>query len=141
MEPNLPTPLRSSEIISPQSSEAPQSAGAFAERGPIGPGTERSETKGPSIDGDSPVASPPPQLTSLPGVLPVSDNASQVSQSLSTSPAIAADEDLVEKEWVDKAKKLVAQTKDDPYQQEKQVSKLQADYLKKRYGKDLKVDE
>ncbi len=27
----------------------------------------------------------------------------------------------------------------DPYVQEKEVSKLQADYLKKRYGKDVKV--
>lgn len=55
------------------------------------------------------------------------------------NPLVAADEDLVEKEWVDKAKKIVNATKDDPYNQEKQVSKLQADYLKKRYGKEVKL--
>lgn len=54
-------------------------------------------------------------------------------------PTVAADEDVIEKEWVDKAKKLIAQTKDDPYTQEKEVSKLQADYLKKRYGKEVKL--
>ena len=56
-----------------------------------------------------------------------------------TIPAVAADDEVIEKEWVDKAKKIVADTKDDPYTQEKAVSKLQADYLKKRYGKELKV--
>jgi hypothetical protein len=29
------------------------------------------------------------------------------------------------------------QTKDDPYRREQEVSKLQADYLRKRYGKEL----
>lgn len=57
------------------------------------------------------------------------------------NPVTAADEEVIEKEWVDKAKKIITQTKDDPYKQEKEVSKLQADYLKKRYGKDIKVVE
>ncbi len=54
-------------------------------------------------------------------------------------PMIAGDDEVIEKEWVDKAKRIVDQTKDNPYQQEKEVSKLQADYLKKRYGKDVKL--
>jgi hypothetical protein len=56
-----------------------------------------------------------------------------------TNPAAAADDDLIEKEWVERAKKIVASTKSDPYLQEQQVSKLQADYLKKRYGKEVKL--
>ena len=55
------------------------------------------------------------------------------------NPSVASDEEVIEKEWVDKAKKIITQTKDDPYKQEKEVSKLQADYLKKRYGKDIKI--
>lgn len=55
------------------------------------------------------------------------------------TPTVAADDEVIEKEWVDKAKKIVSQTKDNPYEQEKEVSKLQADYLKKRYGKDVKL--
>ena len=53
------------------------------------------------------------------------------------NPAVAADEDLIEKEWVDKAKKIIAETRDDPHKREREVGKLQADYLKKRYGKEL----
>ena len=55
------------------------------------------------------------------------------------SPLVAADDDLIEKEWVDKAKKIVNETKDNPHQQEKAVNKLQIDYLKKRYGRELGV--
>ena len=55
------------------------------------------------------------------------------------NPLVAGDDDLIEKEWVDKAKKIIQQTKSDPYAQEKEVSKLQADYIKKRYGKDVKL--
>ncbi len=56
-------------------------------------------------------------------------------------PIAADDADVIEKEWVDKAKKIVGATKDDPHQQEKEVSKLQADYLMKRYGKQMKLSE
>lgn len=52
-------------------------------------------------------------------------------------PQAAADDDLIEKEWVDKAKQIIAETKDDPHKREREVNRLQADYLKKRYGKEL----
>ncbi len=52
-------------------------------------------------------------------------------------PATAADEDLIEKEWVDKAKQIISQTRDDPARREREVGRLQVDYLKKRYGKEL----
>lgn len=57
------------------------------------------------------------------------------------APAIAKDEDLIEKEWVDKAKQIVNQTKNDPHQREKGVTKLKVDYLKKRFGRDLGSSE
>jgi hypothetical protein len=46
---------------------------------------------------------------------------------------------LIEKEWVEKAKKVVLETKHDPYLQGQEVSKLQADYLQKRYGKTVRL--
>jgi Txe/YoeB family toxin of Txe-Axe toxin-antitoxin module len=55
------------------------------------------------------------------------------------TPLTANDDDLIEKEWVQKAKQIVASTKNDPYRQEQEVSKLQADYLQKRYGKEIKL--
>lgn len=55
----------------------------------------------------------------------------------SSSPIVAADEDLIEKEWVDKAKQIVAETKDDPHKRAEQANALQKDYMKKRFGKDI----
>lgn len=58
-----------------------------------------------------------------------------------SGPAIADDVDVIEKEWVQKAKTIVSEHKHDPYTQEKETSRLQADYLKKRYGKEVKISE
>jgi hypothetical protein len=58
---------------------------------------------------------------------------------LNTTPAIADDVDLIEKEWVAKAREIVARTKADPYVQNKELNVFKADYMKKRYGKDVKV--
>lgn len=70
---------------------------------------------------------------------PVQSQNTSAAQSATNNPPVAADDDLIEKEWVDKAKMIVSQTRSDPYAQEKEVSKLQADYMKKRYGKDVKI--
>lgn len=56
-------------------------------------------------------------------------------------PDVANDDDLIEKEWVDKAKKIISETKSDPHAQEERVSKLQVDYVKKRYGRDLGAED
>lgn len=53
------------------------------------------------------------------------------------TPLVAGDEDLIEREWVDKAKKIVNDTKDDPYTREEAVNQLQKDYQQKRYGRGL----
>lgn len=57
------------------------------------------------------------------------------------APTTAEDADLIEKEWVLRAKALVAKTKDDPHQQNKELNLYKADYIKKRYNKDVKVSE
>lgn len=54
-----------------------------------------------------------------------------------TAPAIAGDDDLIEKEWVDKLKKIITLTAGDPYERTRVIAQLQADYLKKRYNKTL----
>jgi len=58
-----------------------------------------------------------------------------------TNNLIADDSDLIEKEWVDKAKAIVAQTKDDPHLQNQEITKVKTDYLKKRYNKDIKLSD
>lgn len=64
-----------------------------------------------------------------------------VSQPSSTTPLVAGDEDLIEKEWVDKAKEIIDQTKDDPHARTQKVNELQRDYLQKRYGKVVGASE
>ena len=69
---------------------------------------------------------------------PVSNTTSSVGDATSSAnPIVASDDDLIEKEWVDKAKKIVENTKNDPYKREDEVSKLRVDYLKKRFGREL----
>lgn len=69
-----------------------------------------------------------------PVAIPQSDDDSAQTDDTAT-PMVAADDDLIEKEWVDKAKKVISDTRDDPYRREQEVKKLQVDYVKKRYGK------
>lgn len=56
-----------------------------------------------------------------------------------STPPVADDVDLIEKEWVNKVKEIVEKTKNDPYEQSKQLTVLKADYLQKRYNKSIKL--
>lgn len=77
-------------------------------------------------------------LPSLPGPAGVNN---VTGSSAGSTPAIADDTDLIEKEWVEKAKEIVRRTKDDPHAQTDELNKMKADYLKKRYNKELKLSE
>lgn len=139
MEPQLPTPHGSPEtgparVPSVESFPGPsQPEGAPEE-------PERQESREQHQDGPKgdPVAvTAVPALPPLPTIAPPAQVAAPVADD--DNPVSAADDDLIEKEWVEKAKKVVAETKHDPYLQGQQVSRLQADYLKKRYGKTVNV--
>lgn len=138
MEPQLPKPQFGPEMTpAPQPMErggemfvAPKAPELAA---PLEAGKETHEavSDGPGSDPTfvQPFAPPPLPMNGPPqagtATTPVDD----------TNPAVAADDDLIEKEWVEKAKQVVAETRTDPHAQDIAVSKLQADYLKKRYGK------
>ena len=138
MEPQLPKPQ-----FGPEITPAPQSINNGGERfvapkipevaAPLEQGKETHEAMSDGPKGD-PVAAqpmaPPPLPTNGPSPGLTADPAHD-----DTNPAVAADDDLIEKEWVEKAKQVVAETRSDPYAQDMAVGKLQADYLKKRYGK------
>jgi len=53
----------------------------------------------------------------------------------------AGDTERIEPVWVDKAKQIIAQTQDDPYTQKNQMSKIKAEYIQKRFNKQIKTDE
>ena len=48
-------------------------------------------------------------------------------------------ENLSEKEWVDKAKTIVARTQGDPRAKSTQLTSLKKEYIEKRYGKHIIV--
>lgn len=83
----------------------------------------------------------PPVVPTVPSTIPQlgDDNTQQqaVRDDFSANPVSAADDDLIEKEWVDKAKKIIEDTKEDPYRRELEIGKLQRDYIRKRYGREI----
>lgn len=50
-------------------------------------------------------------------------------------PTTARDIDLMEDEWVKDLKKMITETKGDPYAREVRFKEMQMDYLKKRYNR------
>lgn len=79
----------------------------------------------------------PPPLVAIPvtdAPIPAIDPVSPVGVA---NPIAANDDDDIEKEWVDRAKQVIIQTKDNPYAREKAIGELQRDYLMKRYGRQI----
>lgn len=137
MEPTLPEPVPNKQKLPSQEVNSVPQESLSAD---IIPNTKVEQTREAP---PTPVAAPDP--TTQPVAIP-DDNTAQAGTtaddpSQANGPLIADDVDVIEKEWVDKAKRIVNATKEDPHQQEKEVSKLQADYLMKRYNKQLKLSE
>jgi len=99
---------------------------------------------GQMMPNPQPVPSALPQANSQstinePSTLPANIVAANPA-SAAQAPATADDSDLIEKEWVERAKAIVEGTRNDPYLQNKELNNFKADYMKKRYNKDIKVD-
>jgi hypothetical protein len=77
----------------------------------------------------------------IPATQSVASEESNREYNIVASPKIADDADLIEKEWVNRAKAIVARTIDNPQEQSKQMNRFKADYIKKRYNKDIKVSD
>lgn len=92
----------------------------------------------------APPAQPPIMPTTNP-LQPVQAQAFlQDDVSTSTNSArstLADDKDLIEKEWVNRAKAIVDRTRDDPYTQSEELTVVKADYMKQRYNKTLKLNK
>lgn len=138
MESHEPIPVPHQEVGHYQSKERPRDN----EGDSILPDVKK-DTGGERIEAKMGLASEPPlpiapqPTAQLPAPLANDPLATDHNISSSTNPLVAADDDLIEQEWVKKAKVIIEQTKTDPRLQESEVSKLQADYLKKRYGKEV----
>jgi hypothetical protein len=137
MEPKLPSPNFGRE-------QAPTGYSQSQEYAPAQPTPEVSVERGHeqfeqrSESAPAPVVAQPvlpPPVVAIPQ--PVAQTVQQQVPAVDDLPVVANDDDLIEKEWVDKAKKIIMETKDDPYRREQEVGRLQADYLYKRYGRKL----
>ena len=98
----------------------------------------------PSPLGSNPLQSPTQGVVGQPLGQPVmtSSTGMQAGLPADDSHVIAEDNDVIEKEWVDRAKKIISLTSNDPYVEAKEMNKLKATYMKKRFNKELpQVDE
>lgn len=144
MEPNSsshqggPSPERGPMLPTP---EAPAEAhqGASVERAPAAQEVDRPAGESANQNSGMPLPTPVPQPVTR--AAPVATTTDQPVATDIGAPDLADDVDVIEKEWVDKAKQIVKANVDDPAKQNHDVSMLKADYMKKRYGKDIKVPE
>lgn len=125
---NLPPPIPQGVETLPQLPEADTQQGI--ETAPAAPSKET----GPTLPRSTTSSAADPITAAAAGTLATAPVASD-------APAIADDNDLIEKEWVLKAKQIVERTKDDPYNQNKELNVFKADYMKKRYNKSIKLSE
>jgi hypothetical protein len=94
----------------------------------------------------APTASQPATLAPIPApgpvAIPVEDvQTIQKGQAIDDTGLKADEADLIEKQWVNKAKAIVVQTQDDPYNQKKEMGKVGAEYIKKRFNKTIPTDD
>jgi hypothetical protein len=140
MEPTQPSMSGSPEVgpIIPNLPEAPLRAPEHT------PESQSSvERPAPQEHSSDPrgAAAPPPMPTIPLPTSPTMSTDDSSDDSDDDNPAVAADDDLIEKEWVQKTKQVISETKHDPYAQELAITQIQADYLRKRYGKIIKIPD
>lgn len=111
-------------------------------------GQERTVERAPARPEKSPQQAKQPALPAIPDDIPsveppvIAAQPDDTAAPLSHGSAQASDDqDRIEPEWVDKAKAVISQTRQDPYMQKHEMSKIKADYIQKRFGKQIKTDE
>ena len=125
----------------PQPMEQPPSGEKKAEKAEKGStGAEAAFAEKSAQPGQPPAQAVPPANIPLP-TPPATPANDQAASSNSNNPATADDGDLIEKEWVSKAKQIVDKTRNDPYKQSEELTVFKADYMKKRYNKSVKVNK
>jgi hypothetical protein len=122
-----PQPIEQSPETSQMDIQPEKESSKQLEKAPVAPAAQNPQTL-------------PQNIPAAPMITPHSEPDAGV-VGIAVTPQIADDTDLIEKEWVDRAKRIVEHTRNDPHQQTKEMSAMKADYLKKRYNKDLKLSE
>ncbi|OVE78730.1 hypothetical protein BVY00_02065 [bacterium G20] len=131
-------PTQPFEIVQPPESGEKTDEQAVEHQRPASQEVSAGKQSTPAVLQPLPVIPDVPAV--IPGSAPQDDIISPIS-SPTTAKLSAADGDLIEKQWVDKAKAIVAETKSDPFKQKSEMSKIKADYIGKRYNKIIKTDD
>lgn len=122
----------------PPSEAGAESVGAPAEQ-------DRPASEGaPGKQASPPAVQPLPAVPDVPSSVPATpahDDNQIVVNSPKTAKLPASDGNRIEKQWIEKAKEIVAETKSDPYKQKNEMSKAKADYIQKRFKKSIKTDD
>jgi hypothetical protein len=117
--PNLP-PTPEAPIQSPERSGSPEQLAVDHQTGtPVLPTDQQSTVPQPVVNDAA------------------TDDQAKDAAVLATTPTAAADNDTIEKEWIEKVKKVISGTADDPHKQQKYASQLMANYILKRYGRKI----
>lgn len=125
---SLPTPV---------TEQAPGAAGGVpaSERAPAAP--ETVSARGATQPAMALPTTQPPVLAA-----PVQGGAKPDDTSTSSSSTtVKDDKDKVEKEWVDRVKRIIEQTRHDPYRQSEELTAVKADYMKQHYNKIIKAEK
>jgi hypothetical protein len=129
---NLPAPDPETLPLPPLPGEVLPAAPETAPAGPELAAANQPPAAQPTATG-VPVAAMP--------VLPITSQTDDSTTTQTTSISVTDDRDLIEKEWVDKAKQIVERTRDDPRQQSKELTVVRADYMQQHYNKTIKPSE
>lgn len=109
------------EVVQPSQYAPPQPAGSQ----PVPQPVAAAPMQPPAASPMSPPVSAP--ATAQSASVPVTDE--------------GLDDSALDEEWVHKARAIVEQTQDDPYAESRALSQVKADYLQRRYGKKIKVND
>lgn len=82
---------------------------------------------------------PMPQTVPLQGQQPVASGVSNTSKGVVSK--VMNDKDLIEKEWVEKAKSIINQNRENPHKQTEELTGVKAEYLEKNYNKSIKLNK
>jgi hypothetical protein len=89
-----------------------------------------------NLDADKAVPSSP---TPVPQPAKTNSYPSDQSSKAPTKKSLIKDKDLIDREWINRAKDVERQTRDDPYAHVERMYTLKADYLKSQFNKILKA--
>lgn len=124
----LPAQPQSNETDNQQLEKAAETPAARPEQA----GKQAKQPVLPTTLDELPVADTP--TIAIPGA---DDNARSQSDHRTQSD----DSDRIDPVWINKTKAVISQTRNDPYEQKVQMSKVKAEYIEKRFNKKLKTDE